>query len=480
MKKRVKQILLGIVVLLIVGAIAVNIMQPLSVDTVVIEHVAAEAYFTELGHVREDRLVEIYSLVGGEIISVNVTEGQFINEGDILVVVDASDILHEIEQLRVNNTAIYAQIANLSAEEAQTRTSHAANRDVLQAELSAIDAQEQMALVSDTDRQRVRDESIRLQNIIIEQSRQNVQNAEDDLATARTLFNAGIITQTELDAREQALNNQRVDLTSNEAQLEIINSEFGTINQSEHFAALRSSVRAQIAGIDRSLAQLSTESTRQHFTALIESNNLAISNLERKANNSVVTSPVSGTILSLNVDSTNILNPAIPVAEIRTEADNLIEVYVSTSNINDLNVGDTVDLIFIRQNEDVLYSGTIYSIDDRAVAMVSILGVEERRVEVLIEPDDVSNSFRSGFDVDVRFVTYFEENRITVPRTAVFEEAGQSMVYVVDRGTASQRPVVVGPRLRTDVVVESGLDIGDIVIRNARQDGLRNGVRVAH
>lgn len=479
MKKKIKYAILGIIALAIIGIIIVNAMQPLAVDTIVMQPSRTEAYFTELGHVREDRHVNVFALSGGEILSVNVAEGQFVNEGDVLAVVDASDILHEIEQIRINNLALQAQIDNLSAEESQARAGQTANRNVLRSELRAIDAQEQMSLESDSDRRRAQEENVRLQNIVIEQSRTNVQNAQTDLERAGTLFEAGIITRIELEAAEQALENHQTSLATNEQSLEIINSGAGTVNQSEHFAALRRSISAQISGIDNTLAQMSTEPMQRHFNALIESNYLAIANLERLAGNSTITSPVSGTVVTLHADSSNILNPAMPVAEIRTTEDNLIEVFVSTTNINDLSVGDVVELIFIRQSGDVLYSGTIYSIDDRAEAMVSILGVEERRVKVLIAPDNLSSSFRSGFDLDVRFITYAAEDQMAVPRTAIFEEAGQDMVYVVENGTAVATPINLGARLRTEIVVESGLSAGDVVIRNARQAGLSDGARVA-
>ncbi|MCL2839887.1 MAG: HlyD family efflux transporter periplasmic adaptor subunit [Defluviitaleaceae bacterium] len=480
MKKKVKYAILILIVLAVGGAVVFTAMQPLHVDTVIITPSYAEAYFTERGHVQDDRHVTVYALTGGVILSVNVQEGQFVEEGDILAVIDPSDFLHEIQQLSVSNQSIYAQIDNLAAEEARMRVSQTASRNALQGELNAIAAQEQIARVSETDGLHIREENIRLQNILIEQSRIDVQNAQDELDRAQLLFNAGIIPRVEVDAAEQVLEGHNTMLQTNEQRLEIISSEAGIVDQSEHFAALRSATQAQIAGIETTLNQLNSEPMRQHFLALIEGNNLAIANLERMVNSSTITSPVSGIIDQLHVDSTNILNPARPVAEIITGGDNFIEVFVSTANINDLSVGDTVDLIFIRQGGDVVYSGTIYSIGNRAEAMVSILGVEERRVEVLIEPNTSSDSFRSGFDVDVRFVTYAAENRITVPRTAIFEDAGQSMVYVVENGTTVARPVVLGTQLRTEVVIESGINDGDVVIRNARQDGLAHGISVAY
>jgi len=480
MKKKVKFILLGILVLVISSVVVVSALQPLVVDAIVVEPSQAEVYFTELGHVRGDRQVSVFSLVGGEIISVHVAEGQFVQEGDVLVTIDSSDILHEIEQIRVSNLSIYAQIDNLSIEESQARANLISGRNLLQGELGAIDAQERMSLVTEADQQRALEENIRLQNIIIEQSITNVQNALSDFESARILYDAGFLARVELEAAENMLENHRTALATSEQTLEIISSGAGVVNQSEHFAAIRQSILTQISDINRSHDQLSTEPMRRHFYALIESNNLAIENLERRASNSTIVSPVSGTIVNLHANYTNILNPAMPVADIRTETDNLVETFVSTANINGLSAGDIVDLTFIRQDGDAVYSGVIHSIDDRAEATISILGVEERRVRVLIEPDSYSGSFRSGFDVDVRFVTYSAENRIAIPRTAIFQEAGQDMVYVVENGVAVPAPVALGARLRTETVVESGLNVGDIVIRNAHQDGLNQGTRVAY
>jgi len=479
MKKKIKYAVILVVVLAIVGVFVFSAMQPLMVATVTITPSHAEMYFTERGHVQDDRHVNVYSMVGGAVLSVAVREGQFIHEGDVIATVDPVDLLHEIEQIRAGNLAIYAQIDNLSVEESQARSSQASARNVLQSELNAINAQEQMARTTELSGQQMRDENIRLQNILIEQSFADLQNALNDLERVQGLYIAGIMTRLEVEANEQVVEALRTAHQVNQQQLEIINNDSIT-DQSEHFAALRSSIQAQINGINTSLNELSMEPMRRSFYAQIESNNLSIANLERRVANSTIVSPVSGIIENLQIDSINILNPAMPVAEIRTEVENLVEVFVSTANITDLSVGDIVDLIFLRQGGDAVYSGRIYSISDRAEATVSILGVEERRARVLIEPVTPSDSFRSGFDVDVRFITYSANDQMLVPRTAVFEENGQSMVYVATNGTATARPVAVGTQLRTEFVVESGLSVGDVVIRDARQSGLSSGARIAY
>ena len=480
MKKIVKY---GILLILVaVGAVAfvLNAIQPLAVEAILIEPAHARAYFTERGYVREDGKVDVFALVEGKILSVNVKEGQAVTERDALAVVDSSELYHEIEKIKINNTAILAQITELSAEEARARNELIDRRNSLQGELDANYAQEQIAQESENWQQQVKEENIRLQNIIIEQNRAEMYLVEDDLARMQTLFSAGAISVTEFKAAEQALESQKNALETNIQRLEIIVNESNTSDQTEYFKALRSSIQAQINGIDRTLSSGQIEPMQQYYRALIESGNHTIIDLERKISDSTIRSPVSGVITKLHLDSTNVVSITLPIAEIRTETKRLIEVFISTSNIDDIHIGDTVDLILSRQENDLIYSGTVYAIKDSAESMTSVLGVEERRVEVLIEPNVANgDAFKRGFDVDVRFTTYYSENQIVVPRTAVLADDDKSTLFVIKDGIAVATPVQLGRTLRTEVVVESGLSFGDVVIRNAQQGRLSDGINVA-
>jgi len=480
MKKKVKFILLGVVVLVIIGMVTVNVLQPLAVEVLMVEPTHAQVIFTERGYVREDRVVDVYAFAGGKILSVNVLEGQTILEGETIAVVDSSGFFHEIEQIKVNKKAILAQIDNLEAEEAKLRDSQRASKSALQGELNSTNAKEQMARISDMDQRQARDENIRLQNIMIEQSQRDVQNAEIELERANMLYDVGAISRVEHEASAQTLEDLKTALTANEQKLSIISSQTNIVDQSEYYSALKSSIRAQIDGIDSVIKASYSEPMRQYYQTQIESGNLKIENLERMISESTITSPVTGTIESLPIDSTNVVNVAMPVARIKTETDDMVEVLVSTSNIDDIQVGDSVELVFTRYSGDTVHTGTIHSIDDRARVVVSALGVEERRVEVRIKPEISDESFRSGYDVNVRFVTYSSDNRIVVPRTAVYEEEGQNMLYLVQNGKVVATSVKLGVQLKSEVVVESGIGFGDLVIRNANHGDMKNGAKVSY
>ncbi|MCL2841529.1 MAG: HlyD family efflux transporter periplasmic adaptor subunit [Defluviitaleaceae bacterium] len=479
MKKKVKYVLAGIIVAVIIGVVVFSTLRPMTVSVLYIEPNTAVLYFEEQGFVRSNNH-SVYSLDGGMLLYVNAQEGQAVARGDVLAVVDSSDLFHEIEQIRINNLIHLIQIDNLSAEAARTREGQIADRNSMQGELNAINAQEQIALISQANQQQAKEESLRLQYIHIEQSRNDVQAAEEELTRAQTLYDAGIISGVELQNAIRILEVNEAAFYENIQRLEIIRNETLIIDQSQYFESLRSSVLAQISGINNDIASDHISTMIQYYNSLIEGGERTIANLERRIDERTIVSPVDGIIVRLNIDSTNVLNTLLPVAEIMVEEDDLIEVFVSTADINAIQVGDSVDLMFNHRTDVAYYTGVIYSIGVSAESRISVLGVEERRVAVLIKPDVEDSSFRSGFDVSVRFTTYSSQDRIVVPRTAVFFKNGQSMLYIVDNGRVLATPVQLGNALRTEIIIESGLNFGDLVIRDAGQDGLRDGARVAY
>ncbi|MCL2616402.1 MAG: HlyD family secretion protein [Defluviitaleaceae bacterium] len=492
MKKSVKYILAAIVALAVVAGVSVHALAPLAVATLTLFPRNAEAYFIEQGFVRGDIAVDVFALVGGRILSVHVEEGQRVQAGDILAVVDSTEFAHEIEQIRLNNAALLAQIDNLGAQERQARDGKLATLASLRGEYEAILAQQATAQTAEIDQSRARTENIQLQNILVSQSRSDVESAEAELANIAQLYQAGAIPRSQLEAAERALAHAQTALGASQQTLEIISADTA-VSQNDYFAGIRSSLQAQISGLERQISASYIGPMVEFYNTQIQGGYLAIANLQRHIANSTITSPVSGVVTDLHIDGINVLNTAQPVATITNPRNNMIEVYVSTLDIDDIRLGDEVDLIRRRQRGDIIYPGRVYSIGEQAEVRVSSLGVEERRVLVVLHaftmPERLSE-LRPGSDVDVRFITYFAEDQLLVPRSAVFSRPDAPpiadnvpppprMVFVVENGLAVERPVVISRETRAEFVVAQGLRPGDVVIRDANMEGLRNGARVA-
>ncbi|MCL1935241.1 MAG: HlyD family efflux transporter periplasmic adaptor subunit [Defluviitaleaceae bacterium] len=487
MKKKIK-IIFSIIIVLVGAAITITYATgPLSVEVFTATESTVTTTFTERGYVREDNYLDVFALFGGEIVNIYIEEGQQVNVGQPLVRIDNSQVIdgyvHNIGQLRLANAQINAQLDNLDLEELRIRDEQIANRRRLEGDLIAISVQQDIASTSDSAGRQNITENINLQNILIEQNRVDLNNAKDDLERQQILYSAGTIPLVSLEAAQRAVENYTIALDANLAQLDVIKAtELNIVDQSEHFAVLKETLEEQIILLDQIINTDYFGGMRNYFLAQIQSNESEIAHLEseiaRNRRYSVILSPAYGIVSDLYVETTNIVTTQSPVVEIRTIRENLVETFVPTNRVGDLQVGDQVEIIFTRQNSDVIYLGNIYEIDTRAEIHTSVLGVEERRVEVLIEPIDNSPSFISNFDVDVRFTTRTIPNVFVIPRTAIQLENDRYYVFIAYDNHVTVREVEVEAILPQGFVISNGISDGDLIVVNSSIDGLYDGAIV--
>ena len=125
--------------------------------------------------------------------------------------------------------------------------------------------------------------------------------------------------------------------------------------------------------------------------------------------------------------------------------------------------------------------GRVRRVEPAAFTKVSALGVEEQRVNVLIDltsPREQRAALGDGYRVSVRIVTGSQARVLRVPVSAVFPMPGGSgyAVFVVDAGRARLRPVTLGGRNGSQAWVQGGLDDGAHVVvypPAAVQDGVK-------
>jgi HlyD family secretion protein len=119
-------------------------------------------------------------------------------------------------------------------------------------------------------------------------------------------------------------------------------------------------------------------------------------------------------------------------------------------------------------------------IEPSGFTKISALGVEEQRVNVIIDfedPPEARGSLGDGFRVEVRIVVWEREDVLKVPTSALFRHEGRWAVYRLEDGRAALEPVEIGQRTGLDAEVLSGLSAGDRVIVYP-SDAIRDGVAV--
>jgi HlyD family secretion protein len=119
-------------------------------------------------------------------------------------------------------------------------------------------------------------------------------------------------------------------------------------------------------------------------------------------------------------------------------------------------------------------------VEPAAFTKVSALGVEEQRVNVVLdfaEPLDKVQTVGDGFRVEAHVVVYRADDVLKVPVGALFREGAGWAAFVVDGERARKRAVKVARRNSVEAMVEAGLAPGERVVVYP-SDALRDGARV--
>jgi HlyD family secretion protein len=110
---------------------------------------------------------------------------------------------------------------------------------------------------------------------------------------------------------------------------------------------------------------------------------------------------------------------------------------------------------------------------------VSALGVEEQRVNVVIDFTEPGKAVRlgDGFRVEVRIVLWKEDDVLKVPVGALFRQGDGWAVFVVDQGRVRRQTAQLGQRNENEGQITSGLEAGATIVLHP-PDTLTDGSRV--
>lgn len=190
--------------------------------------------------------------------------------------------------------------------------------------------------------------------------------------------------------------------------------------------------------------------------------------------------PSNGQVLRIMQESQATLPAGTTILEIGN-IDNDLEVVVDLLSSDAVQVTSGDKVIFSAWGGQENLSGVVTRVDPWGFTKVSALGVEEQRVNAIIQFTDPQGSRRKlghGFRVEAQIIVWQEENVLLVPSSALFREGKQWSVFVVDTGTASIRSVEIGKNNGLSAQVLNGLEAGEQVVLYPATE-LSSGVKVS-
>jgi len=188
-----------------------------------------------------------------------------------------------------------------------------------------------------------------------------------------------------------------------------------------------------------------------------------------------VRSPTAGRVLRIPDQSERVVPAGAPILELGDASEMEVVVDVLSTDAVRLKPGDDVEIVEWGGEQSIL--GRVRSIEPAAFTRVSALGVDEQRVNVLIELPDRPETLGDGFRVEARMTVWQAPKVITTPASAVFQRGQGWAVFVVDHGRARLRQVEIGHRTEASVEIVSGLTPGTKVVLFP-SDKIDDGVRV--
>ncbi len=177
-----------------------------------------------------------------------------------------------------------------------------------------------------------------------------------------------------------------------------------------------------------------------------------------------LTSPVSGVVLRLPHEHERVVSPGTPLIEVGDVTH--LEVIVDVLSRDAVSLAPGMVAWIDAPGLGKPLAGRVRTVEPAAFTRVSALGVEEQRVNVLVDfaAGSPAAPLGDGYVADVRFVLWRADTVLQAPASAAFRQGSGWAAFVVEDGRVKLRSVELGRRSRLGVEVKKGLIEGERVI----------------
>jgi HlyD family secretion protein len=265
--------------------------------------------------------------------------------------------------------------------------------------------------------------------------------AETELTRARTLVERSVVSNRELDLAETERDRARAALKS-----------------------ARANVLARRADLERAQAEL----TQATDAADLGSEGCCIH----------VIAPISGHVLRVLHEDEGVVPAGEPLIELGALDD--MEVVVEALSTEAVKVVDRAPVAIERWGGGETLRGHVRRVEPYGFTKVSALGIEEQRVNVLVdfeEPERAGGLLGHGYRVEVRVRLDEAADAVRVPVAALFRADNRWAVFSVTDGRVALREISLGLMNDRTAEVLTGLEPGEKVVLRP-DDRIENGVLV--
>ncbi len=192
-----------------------------------------------------------------------------------------------------------------------------------------------------------------------------------------------------------------------------------------------------------------------------------------------ITSPVPGRVLTVVNHSERVVTAGDPLIEIGDPS--TLEVVVDFLSADAVRIEPGQRVIVDNWGGDEPLEGRVQRVEPFGFTKVSALGIEEQRVNVVIDFTSEPSLWRRlghGYQVEARVVLFEQDSALTIPLTALFRVDDGWTVFVETDGRARLTSVNLGERNGLVAQVLHGIAAGTRVIAHPN-DRIFDGTRIS-
>ncbi|MFZ5596531.1 MAG: HlyD family secretion protein [Bacillota bacterium] len=242
---------------------------------------------------------------------------------------------------------------------------------IIQRERDALGVEKAGAALADLT-SGARQQEIDEANALLNTARANYENARAEALRARSLYQSGALSQAELDKAETALEIYKNQMNSAESKLSLLKSG----SRPEQINAARIEV---------------------------ERSKTVLENTEKAIEDTKISSPIDGTVISRNFEPGEFVAAGTPVVTVADLNDLWIRIYVPTDNLPGIKIGQQVN--FTVSGVDDVFTGTIEEISSKGEFTPKMIQTKQERTNIVyavkVRIENRDGLFKPGMPADV-------------------------------------------------------------------------------
>ncbi|NEQ50741.1 MAG: HlyD family efflux transporter periplasmic adaptor subunit [Leptolyngbya sp. SIO3F4] len=186
--------------------------------------------------------------------------------------------------------------------------------------------------------------------------------------------------------------------------------------------------------------------------------------LEQQLNDRVITSPINGVVLKVNVGAGEAISTDTELLTLGDPTQEIVDLQLSTLDAAKVSINQPTRVRAIGPDAQD-YLGHVVALSPQALNPGGVGNASQEgqaRVNAKVKLDNASQTLIPGSFVSVEIITEQQQNVVVIPPESVQRNGDETFVWIRDRrGNAAQQPIELGLQGLDLFEVTKGLSVGD-------------------